>query len=1063
MNLFRLTVLTVCLATAAAGATGRYALILSDPPAGATVHRDNRAALASARARVRSAHEPIRRELGRRGIRITTETDTILNAIFIEAEATDAMALRSLPGIKQVARLPRLHASLDAAEQVINVPAAWSLLGGTSSAGAGVKIAILDTGIESSHPAFQDPTLTPPSGYPMCDTLANCAYTNNKIIVARSYVQIVGAGSSPNPAVDSRPDDLSPRDRYGHGTATAMVAAGVTTVAPSITVTGVAPKAFLGNYKVFGTPGLLDYTSSDAVIAALEDAYNDHMDIASLSLGSSAVYGPLDTGAACGLSAGQYCDVIAATVQNVIGMGMIVVAAAGNNGRWGFGSLDSPGDAPAAISVAAMNNTHTWANGLTVSGIGAVLGQPGNGPLPASRLTAPIADVSAVGDIQGCSPFPTASLAGKIALVQRETCTFLVKVQNAQAAGAVGVIFTNVPSDDVMVTPTGLTGTSIPSVLVGSADGQTIRALLAGSAVVTASISAGPVAFPTNNSGQMASFSSGGPVLGAVTSIKPDVTAVGSTMYMAGQTYDPNGPMYNITGYVVASGTSFSTPQIAGLAALVLQNNPALTPAQVKSAIVNTATADITTPAAPASVLAMGSGRANAVAALGATILANPSSTWFGVLRAGALPVSQAIQLTNTGITAANLSVVISRRTPETTAHVSVDQPGLQIAPGASTTLNVTLSGSIPSSGIYEGFIQLQQNGQTLIAIPFAYVSPANTPAGINPIAGNGDMGLVGNQNADGGLLGQVLDQYGAPIQGLPVTFSVTSGGGTLSNSDLKTDNYGFAGTNDLLGPNPGPNTFTMSAGGATTTFLVNSYAQPVISPSGAVNAANYANQPAAPGSYVALFGSNFAFIGQAFTTSYLPVAIGGTTVSFDTPAVSAPGHMTYVGPGQIVVQVPWELQSALASGQTSAQIKVDYSFISGALYNLPLAAYSPAFFETSTGFAAALDQNNQLITPSHGAPAGTVVQLFLNGLGPVTNQPASGDPASLAVLSTTMAQPVVNIGGQNAPVIFSGLTPGTIGLYQINATVPAVGTGLQPITVTIGGITSSVSHIQIQ
>jgi len=1051
-------------AVVAAGASDRYAVVLNDPAAGATASRSDTAAFSSARARARSAHDPIRRELASRNIRITAETDTILNAVFVEADAVEAAALRGLPGIRQVTRLPRLHPSLDAAEQLINVPAAWSLLGGIVNAGAGIRIAVLDTGIQSTHPAFQDTAVTPPAGYPLCDVMTNCAFTNNKIIVARSYVQIVGAGSPTNPATDSRPDDLSARDRVGHGTAVAMAAAGVSNTGPADTIAGVAPKAFLGNYKVFGSPGVLDYTSGDAIIAALEDAYNDHMDIASLSLGSPAVYGPLDTGAACGLPAGQYCDVIAATIENLTGMGMVVVAAAGNGGNRGFGTLDSPGDAPGAIGVAAVNNGHVWVNGILISGLGTYFAQMGDGPLPSAPSTARLSDVSNIGDPQACSPFPPGSLTGTIALIQRNTCTFLVKVQNAQAAGAVGVIFTNASAGDSVVAPSGLAGqTSIPAALIGYSDGQTIRSYLNSNPSTMATITSGIVPTPAQNASQLASFSSSGPALGATPSIKPDVSAVGTNLYLAGQNYDPNGGEYASNGYLVAQGTSFSTPQIAGLAALVLQNNPSLAPSQVKSAIVNTAVPDVTSATGPASVLGMGAGRANAAAALGATLFASPSSAWLGVLRASGLPASQQIQLTNTSASGVALSVVFNRRTPETTAHIAVDQPNLQIPAGGSASIILTVSGTVPSPGIYEGFVQLQQNSGTLLSIPFAYVVASGVAATVVPVAGNGDIGIPGQQNSEGGLLGQVLDQFGAPVQGLPVTFSVSSGGGSLSNSDLKTDNYGFAGTNDVLGPNPGINVFGMSAGGVTGFFNVNTYARPVISPSGAVNAANYALQPVAPGSYIALFGNNLAPSTQSFSTTYLPVALGYASVSFDTPSVSAPGHMTYASPGQIVVQVPWELQTALAAGQTAAQIKASFSFNSGVVYNLPIAPYSPAFFEISTGFVAALDQNNILITTSHGVPQGTVVQLFLNGLGPVTNQPASGDPASTTVLSYTTSQPTVSIGGINAPVIFSGLTPGTIGLYQVNATVPKAGSGLQPITITIGGVTSTVSHVQIQ
>jgi uncharacterized protein (TIGR03437 family) len=133
----------------------------------------------------------------------------------------------------------------------------------------------------------------------------------------------------------------------------------------------------------------------------------------------------------------------------------------------------------------------------------------------------------------------------------------------------------------------------------------------------------------------------------------------------------------------------------------------------------------------------------------------------------------------------------------------------------------------------------------------------------------------------------------------------------------------------------------------------------------------------------------------------------------------------------------------------------------------MPLGAYSPALFEIPSGeqsIAAALDQNNNVITTSNPVAQGSVVQLFANGLGPVNNQPASGDPApSAPSLATTTTTPIVTIGGVNAQVKFSGMTPGNAALYQINAVVPNASAGLQPITISIGGVVSPTVLIPVQ
>src|SRR5207244_239842 len=109
--------------------------------------------------------------------------------------------------------LPPLRRQMDRAIGLVRAQGAWDLLGGETNSGAGVKIGVIDTGIDSSHPGFQDASLALPDGFPKGRT-EDLAYTSNKVIVARSYVAQLGA----------RDPDLSPADRSGHGTAAAMIA-----------------------------------------------------------------------------------------------------------------------------------------------------------------------------------------------------------------------------------------------------------------------------------------------------------------------------------------------------------------------------------------------------------------------------------------------------------------------------------------------------------------------------------------------------------------------------------------------------------------------------------------------------------------------------------------------------------------------------------------------------------------------------------------------------------------------------------------------------------------------
>jgi uncharacterized protein (TIGR03437 family) len=236
------------------------------------------------------------------------------------------------------------------------------------------------------------------------------------------------------------------------------------------------------------------------------------------------------------------------------------------------------------------------------------------------------------------------------------------------------------------------------------------------------------------------------------------------------------------------------------------------------------------------------------------------------------------------------------------------------------------------------------------------------------------------------------------------------------------------------------------------------------------VNDANF-KAPIAAGSYIAIFGSNLldtnyqvssvGDTGVSTADGTLPLVIDGTTVSFDVPSagISVPGHLTFANTGQVNVHVPWELQ-----GQSSVKVKVsidDYFFI-GNVVDVPLAQYTPAFFQGNGVIAAEDAKTGAVITSANPAVPGEIVALYMNGLGPVTNQPASGSPAG-SPLSQTTTNPTVNFGSQQAQVLFSGLAPGFAGLYQVNVVVPAGLTGNQQVTVAIGGTTSPAATLPLK
>jgi minor extracellular serine protease Vpr len=1064
--------------------SGRYALILSDAPlaerAGYSVQAQA-SAQESARLQIEAAQQSLRRELRSRRIDVVGAVNTLLNALFVQAAPARQSELESLPGVKAVVPLRRLRLKLNRALPLVNAGAAWNTLGGVGNAGLGMKIAIIDTGIDQTHPAFRDSSLPIPAGFPKCQG-ADCAFTNNKVIVARSYVRQLAAGTPPNPEVDSRPDDYSPRDRIGHGTANASIAAGVTNQGPAATITGIAPKAYLGNYKVFGSPEVNDFSQEDVLIAALEDAVKDGMDVASLSIGGPALSGPLDSGPACGQSGSAPCDLLAQAVESASKLGMVVVAAAGNEGDSGnraptFNTIDSPAYSPSAIAVGASTNAHQFTNSVRLPGgdVPPALQQFSalfsDGPFPSSPITALLRDVAGPNnDGLACASLPPGSLTGAFGLVQVGQCSLSRKISNASAAGALGVIV-YLSDQEPLFSPTGLFSTAVPSVLISNSDGVALQSFADAHPDHAATLDPGLLeVVDTRNANRLAFFSSLGPSTGD-SAIKPDTVAVGTEMYMATEKTDPLGDMYSPDGYTAADGTSFSTPLVAGAAALVKQKNPRFSPAQIKSALVNTATQDvIDNLGAPGTARETGGGKIEANAALNASVTSNPSSVSFGALSAGTpLPLTKSLVIANGGASAVNLAIAVAAITPDTTASVTTDQQSLSLNPGASATVAVRLSsatpGSFPTPGSYEGAVTLK-GGSVSLRIPYLYLVPSQTPFNIIPLIGAQFDGNVNETIPEGAVAFKLIDRSGLPVAGAAVSFRVLAGGGSIDPAATMTDAYGIAAAVPVLGPSAGFQDFGASAGGLSLQFTGTARVKPAISNNGIVNGASFEQGiPVAPGSYISIFGTDLSDAVDQVQQLPFPMAIDFVTVSFDVPSagLSLPGRLQYVSRGQINLQVPWEFQ-----GQSSVQVKVSVGFSRSNVYTLALGPYSPALFEgtdSSGGAAAAsLDENNQPIGPNNPALRGHTIELFANGLGPVSNQPGSGEAAPSVSLAETTTTPIVTIGGKPAQVAFSGLAAGFPALYQVNVMVPPdVTPGTQPLVVSIGGVRSKASNLAVQ
>jgi minor extracellular serine protease Vpr len=1057
----------------------RYALILDDEPVAtrfsAAVHST---AAADYRRQIETRHTEMRRELASRNFAVSGSVATAMNAVFVVTQPSRIAELQRLPGVRGVVPLRSYKRLLNRAMPLLDAPAAWSAAGGVSNAGAGIKIAIIDSGIDQTHPAFLDNSLTVPSGYPKC-TPGDCIFTNNKVIVARSYVKMMGAGSDPkNPAADSRPDDFSARDRGGHGTAVAAAAAGNSTTG-LVKFNGMAPKAFLGSYKIFGSVGVNDGPTDDVIIAALDDAILDKMDVVSFSVGGFAFTGPTDTGKACGLADGVPCDLLALAFENAAKTGTVIVASAGNDGYNGFNYpqfniISSPSNAADVISVGASTNSHFFNETISLPGnvpanLQNIAGQVGdaNTFYPQGAFTLALLDIQQIGDNGlGCSALPDGALYGFFVLIKRGTCSYATKVQNAQDAGALGVIiYMDTNGQAVAPNDPFNDGSLIPFIVVRNADGVALKNYVDANPLALATFNtAGSEQIDNIGANNLAYFSSVGPSTGD-NLIKPDLVATGTSVYTAAQSYDPQGDVFSSNGFVVLDGTSLSAPLVAGAAAIVKQLHPTWNAAQIRSALINNAVESVATDDGQVGdflnvdIQSFGAGLLDAGAAATATVTASPVSLSFGIMPA--LPQTKTITLTNNGTAAITLAISnLASNGVIGGATVAFDKTSVPLAAGASAPVNVTISGTLPPPNEYSAFVEIKGTGVDL-KVPYMYIVPDNATGNVYPYDIFFD-GVVGETIGRNSLFVKVVDDYGAPVSNVAATFSSPDGGSIL-NPQAVTDKYGIATAQAVLGNAPGSYTYYVDVpGGMFAEF--DAYARIAPAATAVENAASFdKTTPVAPGSYMSIIGTNLSDFTDRTIFARLPLSIDGAFVSFDVPSagISVPGHVSYVSPTQINVQVPWEL-----AGQASAQMKVTVSSAYGNIFTVPLAAYSPAFFEIAPGQVAAEDLSYAIITPTHPAVRGTIITLYANGLGPVNNQPASGDPSPAAEpLARTTTTPVVMFGTTQATDIsFSGMTPNTTGLYQINVTVPAsLVPGNTPLTVSIGGKTSKVSGIVVQ
>lgn len=592
--------------------------------AGTSAARSYSAYLANQRnARLAAIEQQLRRPLT-----IAHSYDVTRHAISAELSLDEARAIAGLAGIQSISPVRIHQPETFRGPAFIGAPSIWDGSQvpsyATATRGEGIRVGVIDSGANSAHPSFAN------------DAACGFSATNPKLIAKDCLVSNTSGCSGVTPQADAG---------IGHGVHTASTAAGNTvdasaTPAPllptGMAISGVAPCAAVTSYKICGAAGCFD----DAIAAAIQNAITDQVDVVNYSIGPTCGYGSP-------WQASEDLDFLSALSSDVF-----VAASAGNTRS----NCTEPAGrvaniAPWVTTVAASTNDLQLASSLTVSGPGTPSPLLHNMALRTGTTTLPPEQTSSLvgmplrlypGNISGCTntgAFPPGYFNGSIAIVQRHVCSFAEKISNAANSGARMVIVVNNGGTVFGMDTTGAPATIAAFNISDHAISDALIAFVAGNpgvipiedsvfsngfdASLAASGDYSPMALLPQQGDVLADFSFRGPVPSPLSNLtKPDITAPGVNIYAA---TDPASGHY-----MFESGTSMSSPHVAGAAALLRKVQPDWSVSEVKSALMTTASVigfkeDGITPWDPDDV---GSGRVDLTKAAraGLTLDENPAN-----------------------------------------------------------------------------------------------------------------------------------------------------------------------------------------------------------------------------------------------------------------------------------------------------------------------------------------------------------------------------------------------------------------------------------------------------
>jgi minor extracellular serine protease Vpr len=619
---------------------------------------------------------------------------SLWNGLSVRVDPGDLGALRRVPGVTglypvatvQIPETQTADPTMATALAMTGADIAQSELG---LSGAGVRVAVMDTGIDYLHPDLGGS--------------ADATFPTERVVAGYDFVGDDFNAGVPGSAPE--PDD-DPMDCNGHGTHVAGIVGA--DAAADGGVTGVAPGVVFGAYKVFGCTGS---TTADVMIAAMEMALADRMDVLNMSIGSAFQWPQYPT---------------ARAADRLVDRGMVVVASIGNSGANGLYSAGAPGLGKQVIGVASFDNSHVSLNSFTISPDDTQIGYgvAAASPLPPTEGSLPMARTGTVtSPDDACAPI-AADLTGAAALIRRGTCPFHTKALNAQDAGAAAVVLYNNDTGRFSPTVAGSPAITIPVVAISNSEGALIDSRLAGGPV-TMTWSDDQMVSENPTGGLISSFSSYG--LSPDLDLKPDIGAPGGLIR---STY----PLA-LGGYATVSGTSMSSPHVAGGVALLLEAKPGTSARAVRGMLQNTAE-----PKAwwgnPGlgfldNVHRQGAGMLDIVGAVEATTSVTPSKLALGESEAG--PATRTLTLTNRSDAEVtyDLSHVPALSTGPNTftpafftgfASVSFSQAGVTIAPGGSATVDVTITANpgLADRSQYGGYLVATGDDNSVTRVPYA-------------------------------------------------------------------------------------------------------------------------------------------------------------------------------------------------------------------------------------------------------------------------------------------------------------------------------------------------------